>query len=708
MVDGSAVARLLRLSENEECVAEQRDAFEKVILNAPRSKGDARWTPLRSPGTPGAILIKALLQCHVIRSIAELSTTLELADFRNRQGAFSTADKTEITTRLIPLLYLAPQFAGERARWCGAGGLLVSPNDQGRLFDFTLRDADETVQAAMRRDAARQRAPTEFRTLLSAVIWNAGRATGHWGLARGILATPHARFLDLGTGVPFWTAVARCVLAQFISERTVEPAYARQDWGNARAIWTGPAEQDVEADMASALALLDIDQEHSARVDKDVYTPLVARLTALRELKAHHFGKPLALFTHLLSVLIGERARWVGDYALRALIAHTAADDIAQVNAAFGADPDAQLATAQLVWNYATRLSDEGNRDAFGQLWAALAQRVRCAPHAPASLQLTLCSGYVLQGWLGKFPEERREALSKWLDEVFTGVHQTSIDIGSLIARPPINADHERSRGLDDGRQFDARSFKEFLAHARDVRSSSSDGDATIPYFHGYLQGMLSRMLRGGAERAPTIARVLRDFAHRWSQVLAGEPPLITGRVEVLEEFVAYMEIPAIAWRSLLHIYRALARDAAADHVLWAEDQLLGAMLEETVRATLARAATAGQPPATVVATMIYGSPPLPRINRVWPEMADAREAGFLVFREQLTDAETAIERENGKRTWVRPPPPYPVPLTYGVGVVARDPGCHGRATGVLLSRRGDGAARSVSTHGCRARLGLR
>jgi hypothetical protein len=87
----------------------------------------------------------------------------------------------------------------------------------------------------------------------------------------------------------------------------------------------------------------------------------------------------------------------------------------------------------------------------------------------------------VRQEWLGKFPEERREALI----ELFSIFHGPPIDVEPLIARPPIDPEEERDRGFTDGQAFDARSFKEFLAQARSVRATE---ETSIPYFHGYLQ----------------------------------------------------------------------------------------------------------------------------------------------------------------------------------------------------------------------------
>lgn len=413
MTDGKAGALLLRLSENEECTDEYRAAFKKVILDPPPAKGDARWTPLKSYNAPSALLIKALLQCHVIQNVAELSPTLELAAYRHKQPgrAFSAEDIKDIATRLVPALYIASQFADERARWCGTNGLLISPNDGGKLFDLIPRDGEPTLQAAIRRDEARLRAPRAIRTVVDAVVYTGARATLPWSLARGIFGRPHVAFLQAGTGDAFWIAVARCVVAQFISERTIQPAYDVQAWDNARAIWRGPPEQDVEADMASALALVDLAQDASAALlDRDVYTPIAARLTALRELKANHFGKPAGLFSHLLSVLIGDRARWVGTYALDALVAQTAATDLAQVNAAFGADPEAQLETAQRIWNYATQL-EERNRDAFARLWAALVQRVRYA--IPVKRERLPWAGAMCSrsGWVSS----QRSAATHWL-----------------------------------------------------------------------------------------------------------------------------------------------------------------------------------------------------------------------------------------------------------------------------------------------------
>lgn len=236
------------------------------------------------------------------------------------------------------------------------------------------------------------------------------------------------------------------------------------------------------------------------------------------------------------------------------------------------------------------------------------------------------------------------------------------IDIGALIARPPINADNERRRGFDPGRAFDARSFKEFLAHAREVRSR--DDGATIPYFHGYLQGMIFRMLQAGPERAATIARVLRDFAHRWGQVLAGEPPLMESRPDLLAAFVGYVALPAIAQRALLHMCRALARDVAAEHILWADASLLGGLMADLVDAALERGERTGETLSSVIASLLYGSPPLPRIPRTRPETTNPRDVIFIIYRDQLLDTEKALNRSYTKHLWVRPLSP----LTLNTG----------------------------------------
>lgn len=257
--------------------------------------------------------------------------------------------------------------------------------------------------------------------------------------------------------------------------------------------------------------------------------------------------------------------------------------------------------------------------------------------------------GYVQQEWLGKFPEARREELAAWLAQVFRGFHQMTIDIASLIARPPINVENERQRGFDDGRLFDARSFKEFLAHARAVRSKE---DTNIPYFHGYLRGMLSRMLRGGPERAATIARVLRDFAHRWHEVLAAEPPLISAHRELRKDVRSFLDSPAIARRPMLHIYRALARDASAGHVLWEDDGALGAMMGRMVTDTIGRGIRGNQGAASIVASFLFGSPALPLVKRYTEAMTDVRDDDFLIYRDQLSDEEKALQREDTKRLW--------------------------------------------------------
>jgi len=250
------------------------------------------------------------------------------------------------------------------------------------VFDFRLRDNEATLQAAIRRSES-QRPASPVKTVTEGVIYVAARATNAWGQVHALYIADSHKFLRNHVNERLWIAAARCVVAQYMAERTIEPAYARQAWTNARPIWTGPAEQDVDADVASALALLDLGNTGTT-LDKSVFTGLATQLTALREVKALHFGKPPTLFTALLSLLVPERPGSAPVHALESLITHTAATDLPQANVAFGGDPEAQFATAQQVWSYATRVQ-ETDLDAFGRLWAALVSRVRSVSPPPTA-----------------------------------------------------------------------------------------------------------------------------------------------------------------------------------------------------------------------------------------------------------------------------------------------------------------------------------
>jgi hypothetical protein len=161
---------------------------------------------------------------------------------------------------------------------------------------------------------------------------------------------------------------------------------------------------------------------------------------------------------------------------------------------------------------------------------------------------------------------------------------------------------------------------------------------------------MLMRILIApGTERGASIARVLRDFPRRWRLVLADEPSLITSRHVLGDTFVAYVDKRGIARRPLLHVFTALARDTEGDQLLWDRAGFLGEMLENMVT----RALGGGQPPAAIVASLFYGSPSLPRIKRVEREpITDATDVRFIVYPDQLAEAELALQREYTTNAW--------------------------------------------------------
>jgi hypothetical protein len=335
-------------------------------------------------------MVKALLRCGIIEKTAELTSLLDLTSYLHRARAFAAPDVHELTYRLVPQLLLSLKFVTERLGWCATvdkGSIPAQTllNDvTGRVFDFRPRETEKTMAAAIRRSKS-ERKPNEVRTLLDAVKQTGGRAAGTWGILREIYKPQTHEFLRPPRLDAYWLNVARCVVAQFAFERCIAPAYAAQAWNNARAVWSGTPEQDAEADVASVIELLDMEP----LLDQEVYTTLSAQLVALRALKVHHFDKPPTLFTHLLGVLLPPRAWLPTTYARTALIAHTAAVDVAQSNAAFGADPEAQLATARQIAHYANRLDEMDEREAYGQLREALEQRTRYAP-APPQLVLTV------------------------------------------------------------------------------------------------------------------------------------------------------------------------------------------------------------------------------------------------------------------------------------------------------------------------------
>lgn len=519
-----------------------RDAFSTEIVRA--GGPSPRIRPECALQTQRINLVTAVFERPVIYTKEELRTFMELVRDFNLQDA---GLREKILKLYIPRLITSSygSWPEERARWC-------TDMLKERDVQIKLRPEDETIsQAQTRRNNAFEKAPPI--ALIDVVAGAAVEGPSSWATLRHAYVPV---FHPSTISHEYWKALLKFVFARFMYERSIAPAFARQDWGNVTAAEKG---EDIRHDLQFARELVKGNLKEYLNWDAG-HIRLQSLLEKSEGLLDMHFkAKTPQLFTFLFDIVYATMRRPtpktkessfmpIANYAFRSLVAHIT--PLIRINEpvenAFGATPEDQL-QRMLALRRFVREDLEGIEDSRAAMQDALVARGRYYANGP---------------WRERFERSSADELERLYGPANLDL-LSEVDIGLLFKPAPRDPEAEREEGFQEGKTRDSASFAAFLENARGARREAKSKE----YFHGYLQGLLYALISATPPRFATVARVLRDFAHRWHEALADQPPLITSRDALRDAVRALLVNEVIGLRPLFYIATSLLKDTA--RVLW-------------------------------------------------------------------------------------------------------------------------------------------